>query len=119
MSKANNNVQIIGLLGQDVDYRELDNGSKLAKVSVATNEYYRNAKTGDKVQETTWHNIIAWGTTAEYLTQNFAKGSQVLCRGRLVNNNYKDKSGNMVYRTEIKVDEVRAIAKMEATPATV
>lgn len=111
MSRANNTVQIIGKLGQDVDYRELQNGGKLAKVSVATSEYYRNSKSGERVQETTWHNVVAWGHTAEYLTQNFSKGSDILCRGKLVNNNYKDKNGNMVYRTDIKVEEVQQISQ--------
>jgi single-strand DNA-binding protein len=111
MNRAHNSVQIIGLLGQDVTYRELDNGGKIAKVSVATNEYYKNPKTGEKMQETTWHNVVAWGHTATYLNQNFCKGSQILCRGRLVNNNYKDKQGNMVYRMEIKADELRPIGK--------
>lgn len=114
MTRANNSVQIIGLLGQDVNFKELQKGSKVAKVNVATNEYYIHKQTGEKVQETTWHSIVAWGNTAVYLNQNFCKGSQILCRGKLINNNYKDQDGNMVYRTEIKVDEVRPIGKVNS-----
>jgi single-strand DNA-binding protein len=60
MNALRNKVQLIGNLGQDPEIVNLDNGGKLAKFSVATNEIYKNSK-GEKITDTQWHNVVAWG----------------------------------------------------------
>ena len=105
MYALKNKVQLIGNLGNNPEIRTLDGGKKMARFSVATNETYRSAK-GEKVTETQWHNLIAWGKVAEIAEQFLSKGSEVAIEGKLVNRNYTDKDGIKRYVTEIQVNEV-------------
>lgn len=105
MYALKNKVQLIGNLGSNPEIKTTEGGKKLARFSIATNEVYRNAK-GDKVTETQWHNLIAWGKVAEIAEKYLAKGSEVAIEGKLVNRNYNDKDGNKKYVTEIQVNEV-------------
>lgn len=105
MNALKNKVQLIGKLGFDPEVKNIEGGRKLAKFSMATNEIYRNAK-GEKVEETHWHRLIAWGKVAEIAEKYLAKGAEVAIEGKLVNNNYIDKDGNKRYSTEIVVQEL-------------
>lgn len=105
MNALRNKVQLIGNLGIDPEVKSLDGGKKLAKMSIATNENYKNAK-GEKVTETQWHNLVAWGKTAEIIEKFLKKGSEVAIEGKLINRNYTDKEGIKRYVTEIEVSEV-------------
>jgi single-strand DNA-binding protein len=89
----------------DPEVKDLDGGKKLAKVSIATNETYKNSK-GERVTETQWHNLIAWGKTAEIVEKFLKKGSEVAVEGKLINRNYTDKEGIKRYVTEIEVNEL-------------
>ena len=104
MNALRNKVQLIGNLGMDPEVKALDSGKKLVKVSIATNETYKNAK-GEKVTETQWHNLVAWGKTAEIAEKFLKKGSEVAVEGKLINRNYTDKEGIKRYVTEIEVSE--------------
>lgn len=105
MYALKNKVQLIGHVGNPPDIRNTENGKKLARFSVATNEVYRNAK-GDKVTETQWHSLVAWGKVAELAEKYLGKGSEVAIEGKLINRNYTDKEGNKKYVTEVQVNEV-------------
>ena len=105
MNALRNKVQLIGHLGQDPEIRNTDAGKKLVKFSVATNEIYRNAK-GEKVKETQWHNLIAWGKIADIVEKYLNKGSEIAIEGKLITRNYNDKEGNKKYVTEIQVNEL-------------
>ena len=105
MNALRNKVQLIGNLGMDPEVKSLDGGKKLAKMSIATNENYKNAK-GEKVTETQWHNLVAWGKTAEIIEKFLKKGSEVAIEGKLINRNYTDKEGIKRYVTEMEVSEV-------------
>ncbi len=105
MFALKNKVQLIGNLGNAPEVRNTESGKKLVRFSVATNESYRNAQ-GEKVTDTQWHNIIAWGTVAEIAEKYLIKGSEVALEGKLVNRNYTDKEGNKKYVTEIQVNEL-------------
>jgi single-strand DNA-binding protein len=100
-----NKVQLIGNLGMDPEVITFDGGKELAKFSLATNETYRNAK-GDKVTETQWHNVVAFGKTATIIKSYLKKGSEVAIEGKLVNKSYEDKNGVKKYSTEIVVNEM-------------
>lgn len=100
MSSVRNYVQLVGHLGKDVDFKEFDSGSTKASFSLATNEFYKNNK-GEKVQETQWHNVVAWGKLGEVMNKYLVKGSEVLIKGRLVSRSYNDKEGNTRYVTEV------------------
>jgi len=104
MKQLQNSVQLIGRLGDDIQVQETGNGNKWARVNVATNEVYYN-KEGEKVQNTTWHNCVAWGKTAENLGEYAGKGAQVAINGKLTNRNYDDKQGVKRYVTEVHVNE--------------
>ena len=105
MNALKNKVQLIGNLGNAPEVRNTESGKKLVRFSIATNETYRNAK-GEKVKETQWHNLIAWGKVAEIAEKYLTKGSEVAIEGKLMNNNYIDKDGNKKYNTEIQVHEL-------------
>ena len=105
MNNLKNKVQLIGNLGMNPEIKTLDSGKKLAKFSIATNESYKNAK-GEKIEDTQWHNLIAWGKTADIIEQYLQKGNEVAIEGRLSNRSYDDKDGNKRYVTEIVVNEL-------------
>ena len=105
MYALRNKVQLIGNLGNAPDVRTLQSGKKLARFSVATNENYTNAE-GQKVKETQWHNLVAWGKVAEIVEKYLNKGSEVVVEGKLTNHSYVDKEGNKKYVTEIEVNEL-------------
>lgn len=110
MYALKNKVQLIGNLGNNPEVKTLEGGKKMAKFSVATNETYRNAK-GEKVVETQWHNLIAWGKVAEIAEKFLHKGSEVALEGKLINRSYNDKDGNKKYVTEIQVNELLMLGK--------
>ncbi len=105
MYALKNKVQLIGNLGNNPDIRTTEAGKKMARFSIATNESYRSAK-GEKVIETQWHNLIAWGKVADIAEQFLSKGSEVAIEGKLINRNYTDKNGTKHYITEVQVNEV-------------
>ena len=104
MNTLRNNVQLVGHLGKDVEFKALDNGKAIAKFSLATNDFFKNAQ-NEKIQETQWHNIIAWGKTAELMNSMLSKGSEVMVRGKLMTRSYEDKEGLKKYITEITASE--------------
>lgn len=105
MYALKNKVQLIGNLGNNPEVKTTEGGKKLARFSIATNEVYRNAK-GDKITDTQWHNLIAWGKVAEIAEKYLSKGSEVAIEGKLVNRSYNDKDGNKKHITEVQVNEV-------------
>jgi single-strand DNA-binding protein len=105
MNALRNKVQLIGNLGMDPEIKTLENGKKVAKVTIATNETYRNTK-GEKVTETQWHNLVMWGKTIGLIEKFCKKGSEIAIEGKLINRNYTDKEGIKRYVTEIQVSEM-------------
>ncbi|MCB0465593.1 MAG: single-stranded DNA-binding protein [Aequorivita sp.] len=105
MSTLRNKVQLIGNLGNDPEIVNLDGGKKLAKFSIATNENYKNQK-GEKITDTQWHNIVAWGKTAEIIENYVTKGKEVAIEGKLTSRSYDDKEGVKRYITEVVCNEL-------------
>ncbi|HRD38417.1 MAG TPA: single-stranded DNA-binding protein [Bacteroidia bacterium] len=110
MNAIKNKVQLIGNLGSAPEVKDLDNGNKVARFSLATSEYYVNKK-GEKVNETQWHNIVIWGKLADVAGRYLQKGSQVVIEGKLSNRNYTDKEGAKKYFTEIVANEMLMLDK--------
>ena len=110
MNALRNKVQLIGNLGNDPEIVNLDGGSKLAKFSIATNETYKNAK-GEKVTDTQWHNVVAWGKTAEIVENYLTKGNEVAVEGKLIHRSYETKEGEKRYITEIRCNELLMLGK--------
>ena len=105
MSTLRNKVQLIGNLGNDPEIITLDSGKKLAKLSIATNESYKNAQ-GEKVTDTQWHNVVAWNKTAEIVEKYLQKGSEVAIEGKLTTRSYETKEGEKRYITEVVCNEL-------------
>lgn len=110
MNAIKNKVQLIGNLGSAPEVKDLDNGNKVARFSLATSEYYVNKK-GEKVNETQWHNIVIWGKLADVAGRYLQKGSQVVIEGKLSNRNYTNKEGAKKYFTEIVANEMLMLDK--------
>lgn len=105
MNNLRNRVQLIGNLGMDPDVKKLDSGKVLAKLSLATSDSYNNSE-GKKVTDTQWHNLVAWGKTAEIAEKYLKKGNRVAVEGKLVSRSYEDKEGIKRYITEVVVNEL-------------
>ena len=90
MNALKNKVQLIGNLGMNPEIKALEGGRKVAKFTLATNEVYKNQK-GEKVQDTQWHNIVAWGKTASLMEELLTKGKEVLIEGKLTNRSWEDR----------------------------
>lgn len=113
MYALKNKVQLIGNLGNAPEIRTTENGKKMARFSLATSEVYKNAK-GEKVTETQWHNLVAWGKVADIVAQYLDKGKEVAIEGKLVNRSYDDKNGNKKFITEILVNELLLLGSKAA-----
>jgi single-strand DNA-binding protein len=105
MSTLRNKVQLIGHVGNDPEIKTFDGGKKLAKLNVATNESYKNEKR-EKVEETQWHSLIAWGKTADIIEKYVVKGKEIAIEGKLTHRSYEDKTGEKRYVTEVVIDEL-------------
>jgi len=105
MSSMQNKVQLIGNLGKDPEVKNLASGKIKANFSLATSENYKNSQ-GEKVTETQWHNIVAWGKIAEIAENYLQKGNKVAIEGKLIHRVYDDKDGNKKYITEVVANSV-------------
>ncbi len=104
MNTLKNTVSLIGNLGGDPEFKTLEGGNALARFSVATNESYKDKK-GEWVTTTQWHNVVAWGKTAELSNKLLKKGAEVVLEGKLVNDTYTTKEGEKRYKTEVNLRE--------------
>ncbi len=105
MSNLRNKIQLIGNVGNDPEMTILESGKKVIRFSLATNENYKNAK-GEKVQSTDWHNMVAWGKTAEIIERYASKGKEIAIEGKLTSRSYETKEGEKRYITEVIISEV-------------
>lgn len=112
MKNLRNQVQLIGHLGADPEVKSLNSGTKVARFSLATSDYYKD-KEGNKVTDTQWHKIIAWNGSATYTEKYLKKGMEIVVSGKLVYGSYDDKDGNKRYTTEIVANDMLIISKKE------
>jgi len=108
MNNLRNRVQLIGRVGNTPEVRSLSEGKTMARINLATNEVHIN-KDGEKVTETQWHNLIAWGKNAKFIEKYLTKGQEVAIEGKLTNRSYDDKEGVKRYITEIVINELMMI----------
>ena len=95
-----NKVILLGNLVKDPEVRTIDNGKKVASFTMATTEAYKNKK-GERIVNTTWHNIVFWGPVCDVIERYLKKGNQVYIEGKITNRSYEDKEGIKKYITEI------------------
>jgi single-strand DNA-binding protein len=110
MNAMRNTVQLIGHVGNDPEIKNFEGGKKLANLTIATNDSYKNDK-GEKVEQTEWHKVVAWGKSAEIIEKYVSKGKEIAVEGKLTHRNYEDKNGEKRYITEVVVHEVLLLGK--------
>ena len=110
MNTLKNKVQLIGNLGNDPEIINLESGKMLAKFFIATNESYKNAQ-GEKVTDTQWHNVVAWGKTASLVEKYLQKGKEIAIEGKLTTRSWEDKEGMKRYTTEVVCNELLMLSK--------
>lgn len=102
MSTLRNKVSLIGRLGTQPEITKFNSGSQVARIRVATNEPYKD-KSGEWVENTQWHNVVAWGKQVDRVAKALNKGMEVIVEGRLVNRSYETKAGEKRVSTEIEM----------------
>ncbi len=112
-----NKVILVGNLGKDPEIRHLEGGAAVAKFSLATSESYKD-KTGQRIDQTEWHNIVVWRGLAEVAEKYLKKGMTIYVEGKLRTRTWDDKEGNKHYSTEIVGDTFTILSKKEGNPST-
>lgn len=107
-----NKVILIGNLGADPELRTLDSGSRVVKISVATNENYQD-KSGEWQKRTEWHNVIAWNNLADRMSNSLKKGMMVFIEGKVTYRKWQDQEGKDRYTTDILANTMRMLEKRD------
>ena len=110
MNALRNKVQLIGHVGQAPEIKTLEGGKKVANITIATNEVYYK-ENGDKVEQTEWHRVAAWGKVADIIEKYVNKGKEIAIEGKLTHRSYDDKDGNKRYVTEVVANEILLLSK--------
>ena len=107
-----NKVILVGRLGDDPEMRDAGS-TTIASMSIATDESYTD-NSGQEVNQTEWHDVVAFGRTAEVCQRYLSKGSQVYVEGTLQTSEYTDSDGVDRYSTEIKALSVQFLETPDA-----
>ncbi len=101
-----NKAIIIGNLGAEPEIRHLSSGAAVANIRIATSETYKDRQTGERREQTEWHNVVLWRGLAEITEKYLHKGSKVYIEGKLRTRSWEDQSGQKRYTTEIHADQM-------------
>ncbi|MBM77479.1 MAG: single-stranded DNA-binding protein [Crocinitomicaceae bacterium] len=112
MSGSINKVILIGNLGKDPEVRHLENGASVANLPIATSETYKDRKSGEKVTQTEWHNIVLWRGLADIAEKYLHKGDKIYIEGKLRTRSWQDQEGNNRYTTEVVADNLTMLGKI-------
>ena len=110
MNALKNKVQLIGRLGQDPEIVTFNDGNKMAKFSLATDDSYKD-KNGNKVERAYWHNIVVKNGLVKVVEEYITKGQEIAIEGKLTNRTWEDKEGNKRYVTEVICNELLMLSK--------
>lgn len=113
MSNLRNQVQLIGNVGNAPETITFESGKKVCRLSLATNEYYKRER--EKLQDTQWHNLVAWGNQAELLENYASKVMEIAVQGKLTTRSYKTEGGSKKYVTEVLINEILFLGNNENT----
>ena len=117
MNQLRNSVQLIGRLGQDPTLRRFDSGKQLATFSLATSESYQNAQ-GERITDTQWHQVVAWGKLADIATRYLRKGREVMVAGKLTYRSYQDQQGQTRSKAEIHAHSLLLLGAKSSAQTT-
>ena len=110
MNAIRNRVQLIGRLGQEPEICSFEDGNKLAKFSMATDDSYKD-KEGNKVERTQWHNVVVRGGLTKIVENYVTKGQEIAIEGKLTNRSYQDNDGIKRFITEVQCNELLLLGK--------
>ena len=110
-----NKVLLIGNVGKDPEVRHLENGSMVARFSLATTEKFKD-KNGEFQEQTEWHNVVCWRSLAERIEKYVKKGSQLFIEGKIRTGSWEDKTGQIRYTVEIIADNIQILGKKQDSP---
>ncbi|WP_430614550.1 single-stranded DNA-binding protein [Flavobacterium sp. JP2137] len=105
MSTLRNSVRLIGRLGRDPEFKEFESGKKMVNFSLATSDVYYDDQ-GNRVEQTQWHYVLAWGKLAETVEKFVRKGQEIAVEGKLVYRDYETKEGVKKSTTEVVLSEL-------------
>ncbi|RXR24452.1 single-stranded DNA-binding protein [Flavobacterium stagni] len=105
-----NRIQLIGHVGQDPEIRSFEGGKKVANLNIATQDVYYKEQ-GEKVEQTEWHRVVAWGKLANVIEKFVSKGKEIAVSGKITYRNYEDKEGVKRYITEVVAEELHLLGK--------
>ena len=112
-----NKVILSGHAGRDAEIRTLDNGTPVARVSLATNDGYKS-KSGEWIEKTNWHTLIFWRGAAERAAETITKGTKLLIEGKIENRSWTDKEGNERQTTEVVVNYFEYLNRVPDIPSS-
>lgn len=115
MSKDLNSCNFIGRLGRDPEVKYANSGAAIVNFSIACGDDYKD-KSGQKVEQTNWINVVAFGKLAEIIGQWVKKGSQVYISGKQVTRKWQDKEGQDRYSTEIVANDMQMLGSKSDAP---
>lgn len=113
MKNLRNRVQLIGNIGKEPQVKTFESGRTMASFSLATTENYTD-QNGKKVKDTQWHQVVAWGKSANFVESYLDKGNRIAVDGKLVHRSYNDKDGTTKYITEVVVNEIMLLTARPA-----
>lgn len=104
MKTLRNKVQLIGNVGDTPKSHTFESGKKVTRISLATNDYFMS--NGEKVKQTQWHNLVAWGKQAELIEKYVTKGTEIAIEGKLTSRAFENEQGEKQYITEVLINEI-------------
>jgi single-strand DNA-binding protein len=112
-----NEVHLIGYVGRDPEVRSTSNGDRVASVSIATTEKWKDRNSGERREATEWHRVVIFGQLAEIAETFVQKGTLLLVRGKIKTRKWTDQAGAERYTTEIVLSGYDSALKVLANGA--
>ncbi len=106
-----NKVILVGYLGQDPELKSTANNLHVVNISVATNETFKKKNESEYSDKTEWHRCVAFGKTADYISNYITKGRLVYVDGKLQTRKWQDKDGNDRYSTDIMIETITMLGR--------
>lgn len=105
-----NKQELIGRIGKEPEFRQLESGTLVGKFSVATKDGYYN-KSNEWIEEITWHDVIVWRKMAERAQKHFRSGQLVYISGKTTKRTYTNSKGDEVRITEVVANDIKLLEK--------
>jgi single-strand DNA-binding protein len=115
MARSVNKVILLGNLGKDPEVRSFENGSSKASFTLATTDSYKDKNSGEMINQTEWHNIVAWRGLADIASKYLHKGDKIYVEGKLKSRSWTDQEGSTKYITEIEADNIIMMSRSEVS----